>query len=413
MKNKFITLWLAPFLMIQTLDTTANESIELQTDVEHDFKIMLQNLKDNYAYADQRSINWTCLKNNYTTKINTLQSRSDMVLFFEYFLLEFTDSHMIMNTNIQESYRLNSPIKLTKKNNTYVIDDYWQSQLVSADQIYIGAELLSINGKSPNEVIQSFPTLCLDKSQTNSQQWIINKSLAGKYSEPRIIELSLGQKKSTIDLNQLAYRPTQSALNIEEIDQFGLIKINNSLGQTKLIKEFDHALDQLKGTQGLVLDLRNTISGGDSYIAKGIISRLINTDQAYQKHRYEEHRDGGPKITRFWTEYVAPRGITYNKPMVVLVNHWTGSMGEGLAIGLHGMQRGQVIGSQMAGLLGAVYSFKLDRTGIGYQIPAEQLFHVDGTPREQFMPDEIIKPINTEDDAVLRRAIKWLSKKIQ
>ena len=44
-----------------------------------------------------------------------------------------------------------------------------------------------------------------------------------------------------------------------------------------------------------------------------------------------------------------------------------------------------VIG-EMAGLLGAIYDYKLEQSGLTIKFPVERLFHVDGTPREAFVP---------------------------
>lgn len=78
--------------------------------------------------------------------------------------------------------------------------------------------------------------------------------------------------------------------------------------------------------------------------------------------------------------------------MVVLVDRWTGSMGEGIAIGLDAMQRATIVGTAMAGLRGATYGFTLRHTGIGIRVPAERLYHVRGTPREDFLPQIIVPP---------------------
>jgi carboxyl-terminal processing protease len=40
----------------------------------------------------------------------------------------------------------------------------------------------------------------------------------------------------------------------------------------------------------------------------------------------------------------------------------------------------------MAGLLGATYRVALPKTGIGINVPAERLYHVNGAPREEFRP---------------------------
>lgn len=60
-------------------------------------------------------------------------------------------------------------------------------------------------------------------------------------------------------------------------------------------------------------------------------------------------------------------------------------MGEGLAIGFDAIGA-RVEGSRMAGLLGAIYEYKLDKSGVVIKFPVERLFHVNGTPREQFVP---------------------------
>jgi carboxyl-terminal processing protease len=116
------------------------------------------------------------------------------------------------------------------------------------------------------------------------------------------------------------------------------------------------------------------------------MGRFVSEAQPYQRHDLPaEMNEYG--IRRLWDEYVAPRGpFIYEAPIVVLVGRWTASMGEGLAIGLDGMGRATVIGTPMAGLRGALYEQILPHTGIPVRIPAERLFHVDGTPREDFIP---------------------------
>ena len=46
----------------------------------------------------------------------------------------------------------------------------------------------------------------------------------------------------------------------------------------------------------------------------------------------------------------------------------------------------RVEGGPMAGLLGAIYDYKLEQSGMVIKFPVERLYHVDGTPREAFVP---------------------------
>lgn len=78
---------------------------------------------------------------------------------------------------------------------------------------------------------------------------------------------------------------------------------------------------------------------------------------------------------------------TYDRPVIVLVGRWTGSMGEGMAVGLDATARAQVIGSPMAGLPGGIEDFPLQQlTGVAVQFPTYDLHHLDGTPRHHWAP---------------------------
>ena len=194
----------------------------------------------------------------------------------------------------------------------------------------------------------------------------------------------------------------QSLLTEQRLsNDIAYIRINNSLGNFELITAFDEALDKLAETEGLVLDMRHTPSGGNTTVARGLMGRLISKPAYFQEHSIpaEMRRFA---VQRQWTEKVYPRGRVYSQPVVVLVDHWTGSMGEGISIGLDGMQRAQIIGAPMAGLLGGQYTMRLPNTGFGVNYIAEKLFHVDGTPREQF------KPVAVDSDRAIEQAVELL-----
>ena len=71
-------------------------------------------------------------------------------------------------------------------------------------------------------------------------------------------------------------------------------------------------------------------------------------------------------------------------------------MGEGMAIGLDAMQRARVCGSRMAGLNGSVFDHTLPATGIIVRLPGERLSHLDGTPREAFLPPILVEDAEAE-----------------
>ena len=146
------------------------------------------------------------------------------------------------------------------------------------------------------------------------------------------------------------------------------------------------------------------------------MSRFISKEMPYQKHVLpNEEKEAGVK--RSWFEIVSPRGpFTYDKQVIVLVNHWTGSMGEGITIGFDAMGRANIVGTKMAGLNGAINGFQTSKTKIPYAFPTEQLYHVNGTPRELFLPTNYIDLTNSKykdaEDPILTEGVDFINKRI-
>ena len=268
-----------------------------------------------------------------------------------------------------------------------------------------------MNGVSFQKAIKDFLTKCTNKSSIEAKEWIANKIIFGTYNKSRILTLKLKDNRIVkLDIDKIKVKKTSTALDVEIQDNIGIVRINNSLGNNNLVIEFDKVLDTLLNTTGLILDLRNTPSGGNSYVAKGIMGRFIAQDSPYQKHLFIEKYDGNPAIKRTWIEFVSPRGKQYKKPVKVLVGKWTGSMGEGIAIGFDGMQRAEIVGSEMKKLLGAVSSFRFKNLSYGYNFPTQKLFHINNTPRENFVPKTQIRQITNDKDETLEEAISLLLK---
>ena len=132
------------------------------------------------------------------------------------------------------------------------------------------------------------------------------------------------------------------------------------------------------------------------------MGRFVTIRMPYQR--------GRPVRGEAWTREVAPRGPwVYAGPLVVLVGRWTASMGEGMAIGLDGMRRAVVVGTRMAGLNGAVFDLQLPNTGIKLNYAAEKLFHLNGTPREDFVPPVLVNVSGaSRGDVILAAGVRTL-----
>ena len=381
--------------------------------IEEDFEQIISDIKNNYIYLNDKKVDIDCIYSNYQKKIKFIDSEDQRLLFFEYLLDEFYDSHVILMKSIRQSYRLDSPIFTVTKNGKTKIKYVWQTQIENIDLNIIDAEVLKINGIDLNIKIEKFPTICNDKNDFETRNWIANKVISGKYNEPRILTLKLTKGEIVdFDLDNLKLKENKSLLTVSTINKIGIIRINNSLGENTLIEKFDSAIDSLQNTKGLIIDLRNTTGGGNSYVARGIMSRFINESKPYQLHQtFDESWDNQPIIKRSWAEYVSPRNKQYKKSVVVLVGKWTGSMGEGLAIGFDGLGRAEIVGTEMKRLAGgSTNDFHLKNENLNYKLMTEKLFHLNGTPREKYIPENYVKQTVIKKDKVLEKGIELINK---
>ena len=392
----------------------AQDSVLDQAKIEEDLNDLLGYYSTRYVYYPEKEVDVECIREKYKARIPELKNKADVILFFEYVLNEFYDSHISLSTNLRESYRLWSPLYVELTGGKAIIRDVWQTQLSNLDQDILEAEILSFNGVDFNEAIESFPSLCQDKTSTQVRAWIANKIVSGKYSEPRILGLRLTNgERVDFDLDSLKFNEDSGLLTTRVENGIAIIRLNNSLGNNQLISEFDKALDGLMDTEGIILDLRNTNSGGNTYVAKGIMSRFIDKELPYQKHEYTEQFDGQPAVVRSWFELVSPRGKQYTKPVVVLVGRWTGSMGEGMAIGLDAMNRAPIVGTEMKRLAGSDFDFTFKHQDFRFKIILEKLYHINGTPREEFLPENYVVQTTLARDETLAIGMELIKRMIQ
>lgn len=394
MKSKYFF----PLLLIMI--SLGCKKLTKQEKVKEDLTQILTDLKEQYAYQGEKEVDWDCLATYYSQQADTIQSGKTAMLLFEYLLDEFYDNHLILNANSNASYRLFSPIYATTENGKTIIANVWQTQITNLQTEIIGAIITKWNGIDFQQVIDDFPTNCHNKQKEDIRNWIANKVLAGRYDQPRVVSLQLKDGGAIeLDLDQLVIKTEKELLFARRIGDVGYIRIHNSLGNNGLIDAFDKKLDSLMNTKGLLLDLRNTVDGGNTTVARPIMGRLISEKLPYQKHRNKEKR---------WTEFVKPNGKQYTAPIVVLVDRWTGSMGEGVAIGLEGMNRATIVGTEMERLAGGMKGFPFKHRTFSYRISIEQLFHVNGTPREKYIPTNYVLQTMIREDEILQEGLKIL-----
>lgn len=367
------------------------QSTSAQSKYQKDFQEFWTDINNNYAYLSQQNINWNKVKEIYAPQAANITSNEEFIRFLEQLLNELYNGHSSLGTNLNTSNRLipsGSDLAIEKINQKYYIKDLRKGFGADLAGLRIGMEVTSINGKAIDGQLQKFLPKFTNQPSPKMYQYAIDMLFAGTHDVKR--EITAIDKGETKTFHPISYGNSKELMVSKRLNANTVyIKINNSLGNNNLIAEFDNYLDTVLKAKNLIIDLTETPSGGNSTVARAIMGRFVNELLPYQRHEFDE-KDYQTK--RHWVEYVSPRKEIYKGNVYILVGRWTGSMGEGMAIGFDGMKRASIIGTQMAGLLGAISNFQLSETKIGFQFPTERLYHIDTRPREDFKP-----PILTEN----------------
>jgi carboxyl-terminal processing protease len=381
-------------------------------DYAGDFNRFWGQARADYPYFAAKQTDWECVQRVYGPQAAAADDDRGFIRVLERALDELYDPHASLNVNLASSTRL-IPTGLDLwaewRDGAAIITQLRPGSRAERAGLRAGMELLAINGLPTADAVEARLGHCLREHDAEVRGWGLLAVLAGSRDVSRVLVVreDPGSREFRPDeLPELAVDvPAVTARELD--DGVGYIALHH-LGDSDSVAQFDAALLQFRRGRGLVLDLRDTAAGGDTEVAEPIMGRLVDRTLPYQRVQ--------PVHGKPWLARVHPRGpFTYRAPLVVLVSRWTGSMGEGMAIGLDGMHRATVVGTRMAGLNGGVFRHHLPAANLDYTLPGEALLHLDGRPRERYVPSVNVDLVTaaaaaTEGDPILAAGLEQLRK---
>ena len=391
-------------LFASLLSLTASIAFS-QNKYESDFLEFWSDYNENYAYMSEQHIDWNKVKEIYLPEARQIQADYEFVRLLEKVTHELHNGHISLNMSYDTSNRIipsGADIFVEKSGYKFFITDIKENSKAAACGLKAGTEVVKFGNKPVEGQLANFLPRYAATYDASMYSYAVNMLFAGVHNTEREITVIENGQEKTYYPDKEKVETSKALLEVKILDKnIGYIRINNSLGNYDLIAAFDEALDELKNTKAIILDLTDTPSGGNTTIARAIMGRFIEKELPYQKHVLDEKKY---ETQRSWIEYVVPRKTPYKNKLVVMEGHWTGSMGEGMVIGFDAMKRAKITGTKMAGLLGAIYTFRTAQTNVGYQIPMERMYHVNGTPREDYLPPYLTSNSNDTFQKALKLA---------
>ncbi len=400
-------------LMASTLPFPVNAAAYDGAANAADIAWLIGQLAARYAYLPDRHIDLDKLRRIYVAEAQGAGERHAFLGVLERLLAELHDHHIEANVNNDASPELvptGAEVWASFQGSRAIIEEVRPGSSLDQAGVMAGFEVTDIAGVPVAEAVAARAPRALSAPDPAADDYTLRVLLAGTHSARRVFTVRNAKGNTRkIDLPPHQGEAQGALLSLRRIDpEIACIRIRNSLGNSDLVAEFDKALETVRGVRGLILDLRNTPSGGNTDVAEPMLGRFVTGRPGYQRVFDPGPDKTFPKdSTVRWVRARGPFRVTAN--LAVLCDRWTGSMGEGMTIGLDAMGRAAIAGTRMAGLCGATTTFKLPSSGIGVTFPTERLYHLNGTPRENFVPRELVDLAQAPgDDPILARGIAVL-----
>ena len=386
MKSKLLpAVILAPLLLMGATEPVEYGASALALD---------QTTERQYAYLDKLPDGTLPQSDVLTREREAVHDERSLLRYAEHRIASLADHHAITGSSFADSWAVVPPytdLWVVFEDGRYVIDAVRPDSPASRAGVQNGQQIAAINGVPVARAVTRFwSEIGLDMTPQRAG-YAVRVLVAGRRDrERRIVIADSSGTERTVVLPSLyaATDDLEPPLSVCAAGGMTIVRFNNALGDRETIAAFDAVMGSLDPDTDLVLDLRDTPSGGNTTIARAIMGWFVDRPRDYQMHnRPAEERETG--VARQWVEQVLPRSGEYRSELpAILVGRWTGSMGEGLAIGFAALGA-DVRGSMMAGLNGSVEDIPIGNTDLTIKLPTERLMTTQGQPREEFVPAPI------------------------
>jgi carboxyl-terminal processing protease len=389
-----------------------------QFDSQRAWEELVMIVKSDYAYKDRVKNDLEIVFSNFKPAALKAQSEKEFVDLGQALLRNLRDPHLNIGPLDEDDYSVyptGSDIYAQIQGEFATVIDVKAGAEAFSQGIRPGMQITKIDGLTIPAAIEAVSGVPMSQLSQQQQNYGINIALGGKRYQARSLSVTTNDAALTYELapsyNSINKLKDGPKVEYQNLDGIGYIRFNNALGDRESVSEFQHALQALLATKALIVDLRNTPSGGNTGVAEPILGHFSKTEKVYQ--RYQVQGSGGHYADAPLKDAkVTPQRPQVDKPFVVLAGRWTGSMGEGMTIGLDALGAKAIIGAPMADLLGGIKRIELKESGAWIELGFERMFHVDGRFREDVEPTVLLKAADTDaqgNDSALAAAIALLT----
>lgn len=374
-------------------------------------------LRETYAYLDRRDLDVGALLARARTLAARTRDAGELRRLLHRATFAFADPHVLVGPLADDEPNVgptSADLALDLRGDQFVVADVRAGSAADLAGVRPGWIVRAEGGVPLADRVAALHADLLPDPTPRQRIYAATLVVNGRRVGPRALEFLVDGQPRALELAN----PRELARAIEALPPLdvqlhgdvAVLRLHNSLGRAATIAAFDVAVRDHLDHRAIIVDLRETPSGGNTDVARAIIGHFVAEARPYQVHEIPAI-ERSTTVPRRFIELALPRAPRFAGPLAVLGGRWTGSMGEGLVIGLHAAAGARTFASDMGDLLGALHSFDLPACGGVLELGAEALFHVDGTPRGDYVADVPLASADRDaagDDPALRAALAWI-----
>jgi C-terminal processing protease CtpA/Prc len=360
------------------------------TDYQNGARDMDEIIERSYAYLDKLPGGTLPRSLILNSERDAVSNERSLLRYAEDRMASLADHHAITGSSFADSWAViptYADLWIVARDGQFIVDAVRDNSPAMRAGVRAGDKLIAVNGIDTGSAVQAYWTTLGLAVTPPRAEYAARVLAAGRRDRDRVLTIKKADGSERKLILPSLYRAAidEPPLTVSSKGGSAIIRFNNSLGDDATIAAFDAAMLRVPVDRQLILDLRETPSGGNTTVARAVMGWFVARPTNYQVHnRPADERETG--IARQWVEQVLPRQGKYRRRLPsVLVGRWTGSMGEGLAIGFVAIGA-DVRGTRMAGLNGSVEAIPLGDTGLSIKLPTERLMTSTYQPREDFVP---------------------------
>ena len=380
-----------------------------------------------YALMEYAEVDWDGILPEYLALVKQSRSDDEYYLVLEKMIALLKDNHTyLMNIPGRETlYKPNLYLEVVE--GQYVVMGFYGHNH-SHPNVKAGDVVVAVDGKGASQIVEEVKPYICASSETEATNRALDRILWR--GQDQSVRLTIRRSEEMFDVvlpavirRQRSFSPAGYDFSWRLLENgHACIRIPN-FRESQIVEDFAGAIENVRDTNGLILDLRDNTGGNDTY-GSPIAGRLLRK----RIHFYRPVMESLPlsmvqKLLDAKIQDVneltlgmsaGPSGPwQYDRPIVILVNWRTGSAAEDFTMGLQDCGRACIIGQRTAGSTGMPYYEEL-AGGAKARICRNAIVRLDGSRFHGvgIKPDvpvkRTIKAIMEGRDEVLEAAVSYL-----